>query len=318
MKKILFIGFQHVYSRVCLSKYIQAENVFFYEGTGKGKLTCRLQKIHCCESVNKIIDLPLKSVWFNNFSNARISADDDIYFIFSKSQSWLLQYKNGQYINQLKRKYPKCKIILYLWDLISSYYKFDVCFFKEKCDLVLTYDLGDSQKYEIIYCPTPYSPVKIIDDSNIKQFDVYFCGKAKNRLNDIFEVYMYLKNNNMKCKFFITDVPRKQQRFKEDITYNKRISYYQNLQYLQKSRIVLDIVQKGSKGDTLRIKEAVTYGKKIITNNLEVRNNPYYVINNICVYEHLDEIRDLFLQNLIVEPYPKIRFDDLDRILKSI
>lgn len=318
MQTYIFIGFQYAYSKVCLTRYLHKENNFYYMGTGNNVLTNKIQKLHCCEFVNKYIDLPFKSIWFNDFSELGLDSKEEICFVFSKSQSWLLKYRDGLYIKKLKSQYSNCKVVLYLWDLISSYYKFDVDFFKSRCDTILTYDLGDSQKYQLTYCPVPYSKIDVEEDPKIEEFDVYFCGKAKNRLQDIFEVYHYLKQNHLSCHFFIMDVPRKQQKYREDITYNKRISYYHNLQYLQKARFVLDIVQKDSKGDTLRVKEAVTYGKKIITNNAEVKNNAYYSAENICVFGKVSDISKEFLTNQDISAYKNADFNRFEEVLADI
>lgn len=318
MQLYVFIGFQYEYSKVCLGKYLHSENAYFYEGTGKSTFANKLQKLHCCESVNKYIDLPMKSIWFQDFEKLKIRTHDKVCFIFSKSQSWLLQYKNGCYIELLRKKYPTCKIVLFLWDLISSFYKFDVAFFKQNCDAILTYDSGDARRYGLIYCSVPYSYVEIAENPEISKFDVYFCGRAKDRLQDIYRVYEYLKQNQMSCRFFITGVPVKEQRYKEDITYNKTLSYYSNLQYLQKARFVLEIVQKGSKGETLRVKEAVTYGKKIITNNTEMKNNGYYSPKNVCVYEKVKDINSSFLHNSNEAEYKGIEFNQLEEVLRKI
>ncbi len=318
MQTNVFIGFQHSYSKVCLEKYIRLENNFYYAGTGRNGFTNKIQKLHCCEFINKYIDLPFKSIWFNDFSELNLASRDKICFVFSKSQSWLLQYKDGLYIKKLKKIYPNCKIILYLWDLISSYYKFNVTFFKEKCDSILTYDQGDAEKYGLIYCPTPYSKIAISNNTQIEAFDVYFCGKAKNRLNELLEIYDYLERNNLSCRFFITGVPKKKQKYKKSIIYNKKISYYHNLQYLQKAKFVLDVVQKGSKGDTLRIKEAVTYGKKIITNNTEVKNNTYYSENSICIFERVSDISREFLDDYHKCTYKNYEFNEFEKILDMI
>lgn len=318
MQSYIFIGFQYDYSRICLGKYIENANNFFFRGTGKSEIMNKIQKFHCCESINKHIDLPFKNIWFNDFSDINIKSNDSIYFIFSKSQSWLLQYKDGKYIKILRNKYPNCKIILYLWDLIESFYKFDVSFFTTLCDCVLTYDAGDAKQYGLIYCPTPYTKISVENNSSIDKFDVFFCGKAKNRLGEILEVYEYLKMNNLSCHFFITDVPKNMQKYQEDIVYNKPISYYENLQYLQKARFVLDIVQKGSRGDTLRIKEAVTYGKKIITNNSEVKNNKYYLEENICVFNKVNDIQKDFLNDRNTYAYENMGFDEFTEILNAI
>lgn len=315
MNLYVMIGFQTDYDQACFAKYSKENNFKFFYNTANMKFIEALQKLHCCESVNRYINLPLKAIWFNLFGNS-IECTSEICFIFSKSQSWLLAYKQGKYINLLRNKYPKCKIVLYLRDLINSYYKFDVKFFKDKCDAVLSYDNGDASKYGLLFCNSPYSIMDIYTRLDFSECDIYFCGKAKNRLDELYKLYEYFVNKAKKCKFIITGVPKEKVRKDLDIQYNKKISYYENLQYIQSTKCILDVVQQNSMGETLRVKEAITYGKKLITNNQNVEKRPFYSKDRIYIYNKIEEIDMDFLQG-VCEPLD-YEFSNFEEILEKI
>lgn len=317
MQTNIFIGFQHEYSQICLSKYLMLKNNYLYEGMGASFFENKIQKLHCCESVNKYIDLPAKSIWFRNFSELNLNTQNNICFIFSKSQSWLLHYKDGMYIRQLKKNYPNSKIILYLWDLISTYYEFDISFFKKNCDAIFTYDSGDAKQYSLIYCPLPYSSIIVTDNPQIKEMDIYFCGAAKNRLQDLYHIYDLLCERNLRCCFRITGVPKKQQRMEKGIIYNKPISYYENLQYVQKAGCLLDVIQKNSNGETLRVKEAIAYRKKLLTNNSQIKFRNFYNENQISIFDDYNNINLDFLQRKN-PTYGEVEFSNLEELLEGL
>ena len=315
----IMVGFSKQYDEFCFAEYRRKENFIIRKNTANHVLTEKIQKLCCSEIINKYIEIPFKSVWMNTFKDLGLKREDKICFIFSKAQSWLLSYKDGMYIKLLRETYPNCKIILYLRDLIQSYYRFDAEFFKCRCDGVLSYDEGDAQKYGLIYCPVPYAKVETGKDEKDICYDVFFCGKAKDRLQDIYEVYEYLKANNLRIKFIVTDVAKQEQKYSDDIIFNKKISYTEYLSYVNKSNCILEICQKNSRGDTLRVKEAITYGKKLVTNNQDIKNRPYYKESQILVYDRIEEIDTKFYcQEIMEKEQISYSFEYLTDVLEKI
>ena len=64
---------------------------------------------------------------------------------------------------------------------------------------------------------------------------------------------------------------------------------------------MLDVPLGSQNGSTIRLQEAVTYGKKLITNLQEIKDKPYYVKENFLVFDKIDDI-DV---NFIDTPYVK-------------
>ena len=73
--------------------------------------------------------------------------------------------------------------------------------------------------------------------------------------------------------FRVNNVLAAEQR--KGIIYNQLIDYNQILDELQKFDTVLEVVQPGQVGVTLRYYEAITYNKKLITNNEMVKKLPF-------------------------------------------
>ncbi len=278
------VGFDSDYYSSCFSTTNDEKEIIFLNNTlGNGFLS-KVQKLCVSEITNKVITVPFKNIWMNDFSGWLKNYEQDVCFVFSKNQSWLLKYKNGKYFDILREKYPGCKIIMYLGNIMSSYYKFEVEFFKTRCDYLISYDEEDARKYDLIYLPLPYGKVYIENDHNISEFDVFFCGKAKDRLEDILRIYEYLSNNGLNCLFFVSGV-KGAKKSSEHIIYNRRLKYSRYLQYMKKSKIILEVIPKGSFGDTLRVKEALTYGKLLITDNKNICFRDFYNPEQIFVYD---------------------------------
>ncbi len=313
MWKYLMIGFDKDYFNYCFAEMKNDDNYVFLNNTMGSGFLSKLQKICCTEVVNKKFEVPFKQLWMNSYKTI-LKDTDNVCFVFSKSQSWLLSYKNGYYIDKLRKLYPNCKIMLYLADIISTYYKFDVDFFKNICDYVITYDKSDSEKYGILYCPMAYAKIDGLED-NIEN-DVFFCGKAKDRLEDIYDIYDVLNSNGLKCDFYVTDVPKEKIKESYNIHYNEKISYKEYLNHVAKAKGIIEVIQKNSSVATLRFKEALAYGKVLITNNENIETN--YNKKQIYVYSNLKEIDIDSISESLNLKFSSCKFDELYYFLEKL
>lgn len=249
------------------------------------RLLTNLYRLHTTPRVNKIIKLPLQSLW-NPLIFRRVFAEKKpICFIFFGRRERII--KNG-IIEYLKKKYPDSKYVCFYQDLILNEDSFLST--KNKFDLIVTYDHQDAKKYGILHYSLIYSPYEIPDDNDIPPSDVYFIGKAKNRLNEIISAYEKLRNAGLKCDFHITGVPAGEQKYAGEIDYCSQIPYIENLKRMKAAKCLLEIMQKGGHGYTLRVCEAIMYDKKMLTNNPEVEKAPFYSPERISTFKTADEI----------------------------
>lgn len=255
-----------------------------------------LYKIHHSKKINKHIKLPLKSIWFHSYFKNDFIRKKPICFIFSSNWFFIV---NLGFVEYLKKKFPDSKFVVFFQDLIDFKSNLDINVYKKKFDFLISFDHREASKYNIAYSPLVNSKSKLDLSSSLKEFDVYFLGAAKNRFAEILSVYKILKAKNLNCDFYITGVPKEKQKYSHDIHYIDKMPYDENLKHLLKSKSVLEIMQKGGHGYTQRMVEAITYDKKIITNNPEVRNAPFYNPSNILAFENIEDIssNDLFFEN---------------------
>lgn len=126
--------------------------------------------------------------------------------------------------------------------------------------------------------------------------DFYFIGFAKKRESQLKKLSLVLKEYKLNFK----------------LIYNARdcISYKENIDNILHTRCVVDIVQDGQIGITLRPLEALFLRKKLITNNKSIINENFYTPKNIFVID-LDDFSKI--KEFIESPFSDIE----DKIVKQ-
>lgn len=214
--------------------------------------------------VNRFISTPLRLITYPWLFPVKFNNSKPLCFLFFNLHFAIY---NTSYIEFLKKKYPTAKFVLYMQDIVKSLSFYDIESYKDRFDIILSYDKGDSDRYGLVYFPTPYSKIDLKTLPAKEPIDIYFCGKAKQRIDEIMTVYRLCKQNNLKCKFFITGVPKDKQVQSDDIIYDEPITYLENLSYVSSCKCIVEIMQQGADGFTPRLWEAMFYGKHLLTNN---------------------------------------------------
>lgn len=235
----------------------------YVDGMSSG-LMKYLARINFNLKLNKYVSTPLRSVVYPRLFPFAFDKERPLCFIFFNQQFAVI---NTGYIEYLRRKYPSAKFVLYMQDIVSSLPYYDIEDYKRRFDLVVSYDRNDCEKYGLEYFPTPFSHIPVEELASQEPVDVYFCGKAKNRLDAIMEVYDRCKENGLSYRFYITGVPEDKRIEADDIIYDHPMSYMENLSHVVSCRCIVEIMQQGAVGYTPRLWEAMFYGKHLLTNN---------------------------------------------------
>lgn len=267
------------------------------------KLVRLLHKIHNLPQLNSKINLPYRDIWFKKYINQSFTEKRPIVFIiFADWCCW-----NNRLIEYISEKYPEAKKVLIYNDLVHTkidlYTKkpLDIRQLKNQFNLIISFDIGDAKNYQIEYYPIPYSsPKNDLDQDKEYESDIYFLGQAKNRLSEIIETFRYLKSLGLKTNFIIAGVKRQDQIYEAGIRYigKNGVSYSENLKYIENTKCILEIMQKGGSGYTSRTLEAICYGKKLLTNNKRILEAPFYNNEYISYYNSPESINKKFLLNL--------------------
>lgn len=245
-----------------------------------------IQRVHLNGKINRIISLPYKNIWGYSLNDVNWEEDVDYYIIFTK-----VYPIEPSYLVELQKKHS-IKYILYLEDAIgddlySSYERNMIG--QIKFDYVFTIDNKDAEKYNFFYDEAHYS---IISESVTRapEYDIYFAGQNKGRYKRLIALYESLQEKKLSFKFRITGVGRRNQQYKDNILYNQRISYPEVIEEAKKSNCILEVLCDVQTGATLRYNEAICYNKKLLTNNKNVVNLPFYNPEYIHVFEKPEDI----------------------------
>lgn len=247
--------------------------------TPTNKLVKCLHRLHHSVKLNTICRLPWKQIWYPCYYQQQYpNFSEPNCFVFGMAHMSYNYYR--EYVFYVKKKYPTCKCVLFLQDRVVSYYDSYTHQpllpneFKQ-FDLVISYSPKDAAKYDLLYHPTVFSNV-VVPPSDLPETDVYFVGKAKERLNDILAIYDQLTQRGYCCDFHITEVSQEKQVQKHGITYNQPMTYMQNLQHVVKAKYLLELMAGEADGCSFRTWEAMRYNKILLTNNQSVLQTPFY------------------------------------------
>lgn len=287
--------------------------------TGTNRLLFNLKKMHFSKKINSIVNLPFKSIWGQPLDNIDWDENNEKYVIIPHG---VLNFLDVSYMLE-KRRRGRVKYILYLVDFWQSKYAARARDFEKKLgfDYIFTFDPVDAQKYGFIYHNIPYSILLRNKDKNIETTnDIYFIGWAKDRLSILHDIYLYLNKNGISFNFGICGVKAKDQLKRSEIIYNKVVDYDKTLPDIKQSNCVLEILAGGQSGATLRYYDSICYNKKLLTNNKNVVNLPFYNPDYIHIFEKPEDIDcDWVKERIPVDYHYDGRFSPthlIDRIIE--
>lgn len=209
-----------------------------------------------------------------------------------------LRRLNLQFLEELRVKNPGLKIDCMLLNSVSSIafneYSIKTKFQSFPWDTVLTFDPCDAQDNGWKYIGMNYYSKKPLPVSGLHESDLFFAGSIVGKRGErIIELLKYLNTNNVVCDFMCPKTDRKQRKkdFPEGMNLLcRRISYSETLRRMEKSNCILEILQPGQGGGTLRYFEAVCYNKKLLTTNRMITEYPFYDERYMKIFSDFSEI----------------------------
>ena len=277
-----------------------------------------LRRGHLSQRINQKINLPFKWLW--KCSLDTISWDDQCSYLVL-----FLDYVNPIPVKKLQRikQAHKIKYSIILINPFTEERQMALKPYFEKVgfDYVFTFDQADAQKYGFSFTDAFYSvlPQRGDQTSETEKKDIYYIGGNKGRLQDLLALYSAMKDNNVSSVYRITDVEESEQRWKGEIIYNDFIDYSATVEELRTCNCILELIASDQFGATLRYYEAVCYNKKLLTNNKNVINLPFYNPDYIHIFENPEDIDwDWVKERIPVDYHYDGRFSPVHLIDKII
>lgn len=261
----------------------------------KTKIMTLIKKIHLSYKVNRVINLPFKSIWSRAFKNFEWS-DGEYIALFGANTIFPLSYR---YLNKIKMKH-NIHYVLFLSDAVesSTSYAYDLKKYikKVKFDKILSFDFKDVENNKNngfeLYFP-PYKIMTIDFETKSCLYDIVWFGTPSERYDLLMKVHEYLIQNGVKVMFEMrmSKSPYKADEDIKTIKYFKEKRPYSDIVKLDlSSNCILEIPLSAQTGSTYRYYEAICYNKKLLTTNKYVVNMPFYNPRYIKVFEKPEDI----------------------------
>ena len=274
-------------------KNMQTQNVYttsFFKKMGK------IRRYISIFFIQKL-KVPFSFLWYGNWKRDLNKYNNVI--IFDRNYNWNI-------IKFIYKRNPKCRIIVWYWNPLATIQRVPKKY-RKYCE-EWSFDRKDCDKYGLKY-NVQFSFQKIFENKETKKvYELYFVGYDKGRLNSLLELKKKISISEEKVKFIV--VKDKNSKI-IDYAYSSPVSYEENLDYLSKSDTIIEFVQGGQNGITVRCIEALFSMKKIITNNKEIIKYNFYNKNNIFVYDE----KSVSIKQL--EDFLKAEYNNIDLDIMS-
>lgn len=293
---------------------IKNPNVKYIPGLfPKNKIARFLYRLHFSHKLNKIINLPYKELW-NKYYFKDITRNRTYIFLFFSD--WIRMEPYLKNISYIREKYKGSKVVWFLQDLsnVSKDYftqkVINLSEYKDKFDLIISFDKEEAEKYKIGYFHTVYSPI-MIEGKDFPKTDVVFIGKDKGRLNLLVQIYDKLTNEGLICYFIMFGVDEDKRIFRKNIHYiDKMMPYKEALRFVKGTNCILELMQDNAIGYTFRTWESIAYNKKLLTNNSSLIDSNFYDTKYVSIFSSKDNIDENFLKSIKVSAFNENPFYD--------
>lgn len=253
-----------------------------------------IRKVHCSRKVNNLVPLPLKDIW--NYSLLQM-LENNTCIIFDTGA---LSMISASFLYKIKKYRKNIKMVLFIADSLHGSSEHipraipNILNFP--WDVRLSYDINDCAEYGFDYLgPNIYSALRDVEPCAAKS-DIYYIGRNKaNRNALILEIYNKCVQNGMRTNFELIDNKKK---LKNSHVENMKglhfsfvdIPYEKVVSHVLSANCILEVVAQGQKAQTARYYEAVCYNKKLLTNNPNIKDLPFYDARYMKVFERVEDI----------------------------
>lgn len=242
--------------------------------------------------INKLFGNIVSHMWEEYYVPKLDNFGEKVCFIFF--MRWL-KPSNRFIFEKIKSTYPKAKIVIYFEDLYSTgVNSLDYSIINDFSDLVISYDQEDASRHGFEYHPTFMTTLNEVDAKNIQaKNDVSYIGAAKHRYDEIVKAYDIMTEMGHSCDFIVSRLLKGQKKFNGIHYISYLIPYTEYLKRTLHSKYILELMQDGASGYTLRTWEAILYHKALITNNKAILKAPFYNPEQFIYFENVEDLRQL-------------------------
>lgn len=284
-RRILFIGPRFYDYHVRIKEAFEKQNCvvdYFDDRPGEGFFTKALVRLN-----KNLINGKIKRYFSKIKEKAEKEKYDFVFVLYGQSFS-------KKMMEELRDVLPHARFVFYMYDPIQSMP--DRAEFSKVFDKCYSFDSEDVRHYSNFKSLPLFYSVKAIPDSPIL-YDACFVGtmmpgkyrivhqlisELKQNGMNVFD-FEYLQSRLVGLYYILTKKEFRKAKLSE-FSY-KRMSTKDAYGIFASSKYIIDCPKEGQSGLTIRIFEALSAEKKIITTNSEIKNYDFYNPQNIYVYD---------------------------------
>lgn len=250
-----------------------------------------LRRIHFSKKLNRFFDIPGKYFW-HEYS--------DIFSLLKKTKNVLIIDSALRDIPDalIKRmKNSGARIDLFLINSMDAasprFLEIKDRILSNSWNHIYTFDPLDAKKYGFTYRGFNYYSKQKLFIPKIPEKDAYFVGGIKgNREKDINSIYRAITAYGGTCDFNVMVYKNQSYEKIDGIHYifGNWTPYEEILRNVANSNTIVEILQDGQNGASLRYFEAVCYNKKLLTNNPNIKDFPFYDERYMKIFHDPKEI----------------------------
>lgn len=192
-------------------------------------------------------------------------------------------YPDLPIVDYLKRYNKDSLYKMWFWNVPN----YSIDNYREKLELYC-FDKAFCDKNEIEYINQFYlTEVNKVEKYNNKfeYYDVVYIGYDKNRYEILKEITEKFDEYKFKSKIILIsgDNKNKYKQTNNFVITNKFLKYEELISLENNAKAIIEIVNDNQTGLTLRTLEALCLGKKLITNNVAIKNMEIYSKSNVFI-----------------------------------
>lgn len=198
----------------------------------------------------------------------------------------------GSFVEAVREISPGIITIMYQWDSYKIWdcdYRPLIPFF----DSVTTFDYNDSEELNLKYIPTFSTDEFESLPQRQPDYDLFFCG------NYTYPRYLFQeklikfakeRSYRLETKLVMTWKYYLQERWKgrrlnPSLISFRKLSKEEYIDFFSRSLVIVDFTSEGQAGLTMRSLDALSAGKKLLTNNLNIFREPGVGEGQVAVYD---------------------------------
>ena len=236
----------------------------------------KIEQFHFNNRMNRHWFLPFKSVWKKRYGLEQYPFDDKEKYVVLFVNGILKYYFSRTQLEEFKKKHKNVQLCLIFFDSFSNGSAARAVEMRDLFDIVFSFDQEDCRRYGMEYVYSVFSMPDFVYEAKEDKSSAFFAGYGGTRLETLQKLFRRISNQCQDCRFLIAGVKKKDQAAIPGVTYNQVIPYARELQLAYNTNCIVEVVRKGQSGITLRTCEAVSFGKKLVTNNENLRTMPFY------------------------------------------